>query len=331
MSLQIMTNINVDFYDNKYILINAKQYDGNSRWISVTCYDQGKPFNLNSSKHTVYVKCRKADGHGVLNSCRINYKGEILVELTEQMLAASGICYVDLIVVNKGKAIIDLDAGTIIAIDNSAIVSTMTFCINVHEASIDNSVVESSCEYNALNELLQKVDTDYKEVIQLARSYAIGDTDGIRENEDIDNAKYYYEQSAKYANLASINADNSFDNAEVSRSYAVGDTGIRLNEDTDNARYYYQSIKNIVNSINNSFIPMGTITFSELVDAEKATGYVYNISDDFITDDSFREGAGKSYTAGTNVYYTASGHWDCFGGAASPTSTVDEVKEYLGI
>ena len=76
---------------------------------------------------------------------------------------------------------------------------------------------------------------------------------------------------------------------------------------------------------------MGTISFSELANVEKATGFMYNMSTDFVTDDTFREGAGKFYTAGTNVYYTANGQWDCFGGAASPTATVNEVKEYLGI
>ena len=95
MALQTTTNINVDFQDNRYTLINAKQYDDCSRWITITCYEKGKFYNLSSSKHTAYVRYRKADGHGVLNSCRINTKGEVLVELTEQMLAAEGMCYVD--------------------------------------------------------------------------------------------------------------------------------------------------------------------------------------------------------------------------------------------
>ena len=220
MSLQITTNINVDFYDKKYILINAKQYDDSSRWISITCYNQGDIFNLGADKHSAYIRYRKADGHSVLNSCRINYSGEVLVELTEQMLAASGICYVDLIIVNKGSAIVDIDTGEITTIDNSAIISTMAFCINVYEASFDSSVIESSDEYNAINELLQKVDADYKEVIQLARSYAIGDADDVRENEDYDNSKYY---------------------SRLARSYAVGDTdNIRENENVDNAKYYYE-------------------------------------------------------------------------------------------
>ena len=58
---------------------------------------------------------------------------------------------------------------------------------------------------------------------------------------------------------------------------------------------------------------------------------LYNINEDFITDDTFVEGAGKHYTAGTNVYFTSNDLWDCFGGSVPPTATVDEVKSYLGI
>ena len=158
MSLQVVKNINVDFYDKKYILINAKQYDDVSRYISITCYDQGKNFNLSASKHSAYVRYRKADGKAVLNFCNINSKGEVLVELTEQMLAADGICYIDLIIINKGKAMVDIGTGEIVAIDDTPILSTMAFYVNVYESSVDNSVIESSYEYDGLNSAIKKGD-----------------------------------------------------------------------------------------------------------------------------------------------------------------------------
>lgn len=229
MAIQSITNINVDFYYKKYIMINAKQYDDNSRWIYVTCYNQGDPLDINSNEYTAYIRYRKADGRSVLNSCRINQNSEVLVELTEQMLAAVGVCYADLIIVGKGKAIINIDTGEVITIDGSPILSTMAFCVNVYESAVDGSFIKSSDEYDAINELLQKVDADYTEVIQLARSYAIGDANNVRENENADNAKYYCEQSS--------------DNADLSKSYAVGNTNTRTGEDTDNAEYYYKLSK----------------------------------------------------------------------------------------
>ena len=410
MALQTTTNINVDFYNKEYIMINAKQYDSSSRLITITCYENGKLFNLNASKHSAYIKYRKADGNGVLNNCKINYKGEVLVELTEQMLAADGICYVDLTIINKGHALVDVETGNIIAVDDTPILSTMAFCVNVYETVVDNSEIESSYEYDGLNDLLQRAEADYTEVVRLSKSYAVGNAGGIRDGEDTDNAKYYCEQahissdnasvseenaaksesnaktsetnakasernaktsetnaktsetkaktsetnaktSETNASTSEINARASENNAKTSETNAktsetnaansasaaatsennakVSETNAKTSE--INAANYCDVVKNVVDGLNSGFIPMGTIAFAELATAEKATGFTYNISDDFVTDESFAEGAGKVYTAGTNVYYTANNYWDCFGGSASPTATVDEVKEYLGI
>lgn len=429
MALISNTNINVDFYDKKYILINAKQYDRNSRFLSVSCYNHGEIYPINAGEHSAYIRYKKPDNNSVFNFCEIDRKGKILVELTEQMLVSDGICYADLVIVNKGSADIDVETGEIIAIDNASILSTMKFCIDVSESAVENSDIESSYEFNGLNTALEKAEAEYSEVIQISKSYAIGNANGIRENEDVDNAKYYYEQSLNSANNAHVseqNAKTSEDNAEISeinagiseansktseqnaktymdnakvsetksatseqnakiymdnakiseqnanvseenakisetnaklsetnaeasmntaqiseinavnnynlsKSYAVGGTGVRENEDTDNAHYYCEIVKSVVDGLNSGFIPIGTVQFSDLAIVEKATGFTYNISDDFITDETFREGAGKSYTAGTNVYYTADGYWDCFGGSASATATVDEVISYLGL
>ena len=340
------------------------------------------------------------------------------------MLASDGVCCADFILVNKGDANIDVDTGEVIYIDNASILSSMVFYIDVSEVTINNSDIESSYEYDGLNSALQKAEAEYKEVIQLARSYAIGNADGIRENEDYDNAKYYYEQSlinasnaeksedkakisennakdseikakesednallseqnakesedkaktseanaktsennAKIseqnasasesnASVSEVNAKLSEDKASISesnantseinalnsatkaQSYTVGGTGTRVGEETDNASWYYSEMKDMFNGLNIVFVPKGTISFSELATAKETAvaGYLYNIKDDFVTDETFREGSGITYTAGTNIYYTIDGQWDCFGGSASPTATVDEVKDYLGI
>lgn len=427
--LQTTTNINIDFYDKKYILINAKQLDRKSRFLSITCYNHGEPCSFNNGEHSAYIRYKKADNNGVFNLCEIDRRGRIIVELTEQMLAADGICCADLVIVDKGNAKVDAQTGEIIGIENASILSTMPIHIDVTGVAVENSDIESSYEFNGLNTALEKAESEYAEVMQTSKSYAVGDAGGIRENEDYDNAKYYYEQSLnssnnsaasalsaanseenaeshmhdaltysqnaqtymtnaktymdnastsetnamtykdaayvseqnaktseinalvsetnvlnseKSAKNSEINAQTSAENAEFSesnaltyanraQSYAVGGTGTRDNEDYDNAYYYYDLIKNIVVGLDSGFIPMGTVSFSELSSVEKATGYVYNISDDFVTDSSFAEGEGKSYTAGVNVYCRSDGLWDCFGGISSSTATVDEVKYYLGI
>ena len=197
MALQSITNINVDFYDKKYILINAKQFDKNSRFLSVTCYNHGEPFVLSSAQHSAYIRYKKADEHSVFNFCEIN-KGRIIVELTEQMLASDGICYADLVIVNKGEANIDADTGEIVTIEDASILSTMTFCIDVSETAVVNSDIESKYEFNVLNETLEKYEADYQNVVKMAKSWAEGGT-GIRDGENEKNAKYYAELALKNA------------------------------------------------------------------------------------------------------------------------------------
>lgn len=217
--LRTTTDINVDFYDKKYILINAKQNDKNSRFLSVTCYNRGVLYPINAGEHSAYIRYKKADEYSVFNFCEINNKGKIIVELTEQMLAVDGIGYADLVIVNKGNASVDVNTGEIVTIDNASILSTMTFCIDVSETAVMNSEIESSYEFNGLNEALEKAEAEYTEVILTAKSYAVGDT-SIREGENTDNAKYYY---------------------KLSKSYAVGNAdNIRENENTDNSKYYYE-------------------------------------------------------------------------------------------
>ena len=382
MSLKAIKQINVDFHDSKYISINAKQYDRMSRFILVSCHNNGTVFPLDNIYHYAFIRYRKADDLGVFNKCDITDDGKILIELSEQMLAAVGRCYADLIIIENNYVteytpIIE-NTGELIINDNDSILSTMTFCINVIETAFDNTEIESSYEYNALNDLLIKATEDYtyimsackisernaktseknaemsesnakaseanakaseinaktsEENASLSESNAKASEENAAESETNakaceENAKNYSDmvttkaaevlqsaaESAENAQISADKATESSDYATLSQSYAVGGTNTRINEDTDNAKYYYTQTKSISDSIDGMFSPQGTIEFAELSTVTKETGYVYHISDAFITDDTFKEGAGVSYPAGTNVYYTADGYWDCFVG-----------------
>jgi hypothetical protein len=370
MALQAVANISVDFYDKKYISINAKQLDKKTRFLSVTCYSHGEPCPLNAGEHSAYIRYRKSDGYSVFNFCNINSKGKILVELTEQMLAVAGICYTDLVIVNKGSAVVDKNTGEIIAINDSGVLSTMPFYVDVHETAFENSIVESSYEYNGLNDLMERAEAEYTEVILASKSWAVGGTN-TRSGENTDNSKYYSQQSSKSAssaNASALNAANSetlaeehmhdaltysqnaqtymgnaktymesaytseqnaknseinaktsetnsatsevnaqtymneaeeykdmsYDYSVVSQRYAVGGTNTVVDEDIDNAKYYYEQARNIVTGAS-----------------------VIGVKGNNETD--YRRG---------NVNLTADNI-----GAISITdvATVDEVKNYLGI
>lgn len=132
-------------------------------------------------------------------------------------------------------------------------------------------------------------------------------------------------EASTSANTASIKANAASDSALLAESYSVGGTGTRENEDVDNAEYYYEQAKRISQGMN-GLIPMGTITFADLSNPDnQQPKYMFNISDEFVTDETFKGGAGYYYGAGTNVFRTDDGFWDAF--APSSVSGVKGENE----
>ena len=416
MDLQTTKQINIDVAKYKYISLNAKQYDRNLRYILITCYCNDELLPINKNTHFASVRYGKPDNRGVFNTCEITSDGKILIELTEQMLAVVGTCYADVVIHENANLTVDIVEnadGTIVLKDmgNSGILSTMTFAVYVHEAAFDNQEIESSYEYNALNDLLTESRRSYENVLTTSNKY-MKTTEGYMETTEgymtttdgymkttqgyMDDTQSYMKTTESYMTTAEEyknttegymttteeyknttsdyknttegymttteeykntteeymnttedymttaddymgNAKNYMDTAESHMNTAkdymdnakASEEAAKASEEAvaKNA----ETVKNIADGLVGGFIPNGTVAFEDLASVEKITGYTYNISNDFVTDETFREGAGMSYTAGTNVYWTNSDEWDCLGGAVYITATVDEVKEYLGI
>ena len=126
------------------------------------------------------------------------------------------------------------------------------------------------------------------------------------------------EQAAKASEQAAATSEtNALSYRDYAKSYALGTNGVvRPGDEIDNALYFYEQVKRISQGLQGALMPMGTITFAQLPTVTAQAGYMYNISDGFTTDDTFNEGAGHEYPAGTNVYLTADGKWDCMAGTA---------------
>ena len=192
MGIQIYRDICVDFSNARYIILNAKQHDSKSRFMRITCTNLGQKVNLNSDDYSVFIRYQKPDGYGVFNKCVISDNGEIIFELTEQMLAAVGTSYADLVIIDDAKSNINNDL-TIISKDghiienNSSIVSTMTFHINVLEKPLNDLDIESSNEFSALNDLLLKATKEYDYIVQTTK-------------ECVSEAKEYDWQAKEYYN-----------------------------------------------------------------------------------------------------------------------------------
>ena len=128
------------------------------------------------------------------------------------------------------------------------------------------------------------------------------------------------------ATAAAGSATSADTYAKKAQSYAVGTGGVRPNEATDSAKYYYEQSKGISEGLSGVLQPMGTIAFSRLPSlADAASGWMYNISDQFTTTAEFREGAGHTIPAGANIYKTADGFWDVLAG--TPVTGVKGCSE----
>lgn len=113
---------------------------------------------------------------------------------------------------------------------------------------------------------------------------------------------------------------------ETAKSWAVGPSGAGdEGTDTNNAAYWADYAKDVSDSILGKLSIMGTITFAELPLNPQA-GWMYNISDAFVTDSRFKGGAGRSVPAGSNVYYTADGYWDIDASAGSVNGVKGEAE-----
>ena len=146
-----------------------------------------------------------------------------------------------------------------------------------------------------------------------ANQFAIAAKESENESKNSEIATKESETKAKESENKAKNSETAAKESKmIAKSYAVGGTDIRDDEDNDNAKYYYLQTKALSDSLGGVFLPQGTIEFAELKSVEKIAGYSYHISDDFVTDDTFRCGAGIECSAGTDVYYTSDGNWDYF-------------------
>lgn len=182
---QTLIPISLDFYDNKIVCINAKQGDSNSRYVEVTCTDRGKPYILDKTTTVAFIRASKPDGCYVFNNAEITDEGKVLVELTQQLLIASGKCRVDLTLLDvevgmHGEA--DTHACELVATDDGdgnvvvysvssstgeevdllndvvvttsgydySILSTMEFYINIKDYPVNGTEITSTNEYDAL-------------------------------------------------------------------------------------------------------------------------------------------------------------------------------------
>ena len=138
------------------------------------------------------------------------------------------------------------------------------------------------------------------------------------------NAKTYADNASASATSASTSAgeaSKSKASASASASQAkTSETNAKTSETNSaksesEAQKYAEQVKEISESFSGALRPLGTINFANLPrTADASSGDMYNITDQFTTNDDFKEGAGNIIPSGSNVYLTIDRYWDVLAG-----------------
>ena len=199
--------ISLDIYDTPIVSVIAKQYDSNSRFVEAACTEHGVKFALNSEEHKAIIVCGKPDDTVVVNDATILSNGNVLIELTQQMLAVSGRCKCDVMILSADGEIDtnDLDIDLL----ESYALSTMPFYLDVKPFATSNEVISSSNEFKTFARYINSA-------IVLERELALKENTRNTNEE----ARVAAETARDAAESKRIAAESSRDRAETSRKNA---------------------------------------------------------------------------------------------------------------
>lgn len=118
MDMRMITDIQIDLYGEEQLyLVSAKQGDRQTRYIRVQLMNNGNEFSI-PEEVTLIANIQKPDGHFCYNECA-NEGNRVMVELTNQALAAAGTAHCDIEMRSKSGELILSSASFTIEIEKS--------------------------------------------------------------------------------------------------------------------------------------------------------------------------------------------------------------------
>lgn len=133
---RLTTNISLEMSgDTKFYMVSAKQGDKATRYVIAKLLNNGAEYTIPSGSRAV-VNIKKPDGKHVYNTC--SYSGsQVTVELTNQALAAAGTAHCDIEIRTS---------------DNTQIITSASFTIEIEASMRDESAILSSNEFTELED-----------------------------------------------------------------------------------------------------------------------------------------------------------------------------------
>ena len=254
MDIKNIQKITVDFYNNKIIFIRAKQYDKKTRYLIVSCTNNGTFIKFNPEDTICNLKMLTPDNRAIYNEEVINEDGTILVEFTESMLCSAG----------KGKIELNM-----LSKDYSTLISTMTIDIIIEPSVYDNDKVISSDEYN----ILDKIIVDGKKLILDLTTLETTLEENEEDRQRNENARKSNEterqsqetsrenaEALRESNTATVitNANTATSNANVATSNA-NEATTKANTATDAAKTATSNANTATNQANNAIAEMNRL------------------------------------------------------------------------
>lgn len=134
--------ISVDLYDNSEVVVRAKQSDNNTRYLNITCTDNGKTVRVDPDKYEVYAKISTPNYRAIHDRETVESDGTITVALTDSILNTAG----------TGAMEVNL-----YAIGSESLISTMNIKLIIVPSVYDDKIEMDSDEFPALTKLIAEV------------------------------------------------------------------------------------------------------------------------------------------------------------------------------
>lgn len=139
--MEYIRYLELDFYRTSYKSVKVHQYDKNTRFLNIICVNNAEPFPLDKFTTKCVLKLVTPDNRHLWKNQTIQDDGSVLVTLEESMLLSAGTAKAELNVYNLSE---------------EKLLSTMPFDLIIIGSVYDNKIIESTDEFDALNDILFK-------------------------------------------------------------------------------------------------------------------------------------------------------------------------------
>lgn len=141
---KIITHIDLDLSSsNKYIIINAQQFDNDTRRLEIQLFHNGTLYDI-SSVSKIKIEGHRGDGLSIWKD-GLKQGSCILFDLEDDVLGAKGICELKVSLYEENTS------------GNDKLLSSFPFCIKVDENVFDENGVIASPQYSELQNEMRKI------------------------------------------------------------------------------------------------------------------------------------------------------------------------------